>query len=157
MTDLMAVTGVAALGTGTTGILGWAVTRLLLRRFENLPLFALSAVTLLATAAGALSAARAMYLSARDLAVVLVVLALGAGTSLLTAWLLGRQAAADRHRARAHEAARRELVAWISQDLQEPLTALRSTLETLEAADRLRPQIDRLAGVADDLLEITRS
>ncbi|MEO3785330.1 hypothetical protein ABGB12_18530 [Actinocorallia sp. B10E7] len=157
MTDLVAVTGVAALGTGTTGILGWAATRLLLRRFENLPLFALWAVTLLATAAGTLSVTQAMYLSGHDLAVMLVVLAVGAGTSLLTAWLLGRQAAADRRRARAHEAARRELVAWVSRDLQAPLAGLRDALDASDAPEHLRSQVDRIAGLADDLLEITRS
>lgn len=157
MPDLVMVTGVAALGAGAAGALGWAVVRLLAGRSETAPLFALSAVTLFAMAAGTLSVARAMYLSGRDLAVVLVVLAVGAGASLPVAWPLGRQAAAARRRARAHEAARRELLAWVSQDLQEPLTRLRDALKTLDDGERLRPEVDRIAGLADDLREISRS
>jgi signal transduction histidine kinase len=155
-TDLMAVTGVAAFGAGTAGMLGWAVIRLLPRRSETLPLL-LCALTVIAMAAGTLAVAHAMYLSEPDLRVVLVVLLTAAGVSLPTAWLVGRQAAAARQRSRSYEAARRELIAWVSEDLREPLSNLRDALDSLEHGDRLRPQVDRLAGLADDLLEISRS
>ena len=156
MTDLVAVTGVAAFGAGTAGILGWAVIRLFPRRSEALPLL-LCALTVIAMAAGTLAVAQAMYLSEPDLRVVLVVLLTAAGISLPTAWLVGWQAAAARRRTLSYETARRELIAWVSEDLQGPLWSLREALESLEHGDMLRPQVDRLAGLADDLLEISRS
>jgi signal transduction histidine kinase len=157
VTDLVAVTGVAAAGAGTAGILGWAVIRLLPRRSETLPVLPLCALTVIVMAAGTLAVAHAMYLSEPDLLVVLVVLLTAAGASLPTAWLVGRQVAAARQRTRSYEAARRELIAWVSEDLREPLSSLRDALESLEHGYRLRPQVDRLAGLADDLLEISRS
>src|SRR4051794_1120035 len=98
MTDLMAVTGVAALGAGTAGILGWAVIWRFSRRWETLPLCAL---TLIAMAAGTLAVAHEMYLSEPDLRVVLVVLLAAASVSLPTAWLIERRVAATRQRARS--------------------------------------------------------
>ena len=156
MTDLVAVTAMAALGAGTAGILGWAVIRLLPRRSELLPVL-LCALTVIAMAAGTLAVAHAMYLSEPDLRVVLVVQLTAAAVSLPAAWLIGRQVAVARQRTRSYEAARRELIAWVSEDLREPLSDLRDALESLEHGDRLRPQVDRLAGLADDLLEISRS
>lgn len=154
MADLVSM---AVLGTAVTGVLGWAMIRLLRQRSEALDLFTLSAVTVSAMAAGALTAGKAMYLSGHDLVVVLVVLAGGAAVSLLTAWLLGQRGSAARKRARAHEAARRELIAWLSEDLRAPLTSLHQTLDRLDDGHPLRSDIDRLTELADDLLEISRS
>src|SRR4051794_8718662 len=111
MADLVSM---AVLGAVLTGILGWVMIRLLGRRSEALDLFTLSAVTVAAMAAGTLTASKAMYLPGHDLVVVLVVLAGGTAVSLLTAWLLGQRVSAAGKRARAHEAARRELIAWLS-------------------------------------------
>lgn len=73
--------------------------------------------------------------------------------------------AETRDRERALEASRRELVAWVSHDLRTPLAGLRAMAEALEdgiaeSPDRyhkqMRIEVDRLAGMVDDLFEISR-
>jgi signal transduction histidine kinase len=75
---------------------------------------------------------------------------------------------ATRARERALEDSRRELVAWVSHDLRTPLAGIRAIAEALE--DRvttdpgdvaryhrtLRQEADRLAGLVDDLFELSR-
>lgn len=73
-----------------------------------------------------------------------------------------------RERERALEASRRELVAWVSHDLRTPLAGIRAMAEALEdevVADpetrsryhrSLRVESERLAGLVDDLFELSR-
>lgn len=75
---------------------------------------------------------------------------------------------AAHRREREIDAARRELVAWVSHDLRTPLAGIRAMTEALE--DRvvddpetiaryhhaLRVESDRLAGLVDDLFELSR-
>jgi signal transduction histidine kinase len=70
--------------------------------------------------------------------------------------------------AEALERSRRELVAWVSHDLRTPLAGVRAMIEALE--DRvvddaetvaryyatMRGEIDRLAGLVNDLFELSR-
>jgi signal transduction histidine kinase len=71
----------------------------------------------------------------------------------------------SRERERAMEQARRELVAWVSHDLRTPLAGLRAMAEALEdgiAAEpnryyrQIRSEVARLAGMVDDLFELSR-
>ena len=73
--------------------------------------------------------------------------------------------AESRERERALERSRRELVAWVSHDLRTPLAGLRAMAEALEdgvAPDPARYHVlmrqaaDRLAGMVDDLFELSR-
>jgi len=73
--------------------------------------------------------------------------------------------AESRERERALERSRRELVAWVSHDLRTPLAGLRAMAEALEdgvATDParyhllMRQAVDRLAGMVDDLFELSR-
>jgi signal transduction histidine kinase len=70
----------------------------------------------------------------------------------------------SREREARAEAARRELVAWISHDLRTPLAGLRAMGEALEdgvADDPARyhrlmlAQVDRLSGMVDDLFQLS--
>ena len=70
--------------------------------------------------------------------------------------------------AAAIERSRRELVAWVSHDLRTPLAGIRAMVEALEdgvvddpeTVDRyhrtMRREADRLAGLVDDLFELSR-
>lgn len=89
--------------------------------------------------------------------------------------LLGRRLAmagmaAERQRAaeRAAEQSRRQLVAWVSHDLRTPLAGIRAMAEALEdevvtaPADvagygsRITAEAQRLAGMVDDLFELSK-
>ncbi|HWN33678.1 MAG TPA: HAMP domain-containing sensor histidine kinase [Pseudonocardia sp.] len=105
------------------------------------------------------------------LAVCLVVAAVSVPAGLL----LGRGIAKDsvwereaRERERAAESARRELVTWISHDLRTPLAGIRAMSEALadgvvsdpteteQYARRIGRETERLAGMVDDLFQLSR-
>lgn len=77
--------------------------------------------------------------------------------------------AESRRRERAVEASRRELVAWVSHDLRTPLAGIRAIAEALEDGvvtdpatvaryhATLREEAERLAGLVDDLFELSRT
>ncbi|MDJ0355244.1 HAMP domain-containing sensor histidine kinase [Paenarthrobacter sp. PH39-S1] len=71
----------------------------------------------------------------------------------------------SRSRVRAAEAARRELVAWVSHDLRTPLASMRAMAEALEdgmATDvsayhrKIIAQVDEMAVLVNDLLELSK-
>jgi signal transduction histidine kinase len=73
--------------------------------------------------------------------------------------------AESREREQRIDAARRELVAWISHDLRTPLAGIRVMAEALEdgvAPDparyhrQMRIQVDRLSSMVDDLFELSK-
>jgi signal transduction histidine kinase len=138
----------------------------------------ISVVALVGTASvvtGVTGTASAMFLSAHDLRVVLLVAAVAGVVAVTAALLLGRRLARQSvweresaQRERALEASRRELVAWVSHDLRTPLAGLRAMAEALEDGvvdepsqvaayhTALRQGADRLAGMVDDLFELSR-
>ena len=71
-------------------------------------------------------------------------------------------------RSAASERSRRELVAWVSHDLRTPLAGIRAMVEALEDGvvddpatvaryhRTMRHEADRLAGLVDDLFELSR-
>jgi signal transduction histidine kinase len=73
-----------------------------------------------------------------------------------------------RAEAAATEQSRRDLVAWVSHDLRTPLAGLRAMVEALEDGivddeatvaryyATMRREVDRLAGLVDDLFELSR-
>ncbi|MGH9177490.1 MAG: sensor histidine kinase [Acidimicrobiales bacterium] len=75
---------------------------------------------------------------------------------------------AARRRELALDASRRELVAWVSHDLRTPLAGIRAMVEALEDGvvddpatmaryhRTMRTEVDRLAGLVDDLFELSR-
>jgi signal transduction histidine kinase len=77
----------------------------------------------------------------------------------------GATLARARERQAALEASRRELVTWVSHDLRTPLAGMRAMAEALEDGmvddpsayhRQIRMDVDRLAGLVDDLFELSR-
>lgn len=74
----------------------------------------------------------------------------------------------SRNRERETEAARRELVTWISHDLRTPIGRIKAIVEALEDGIVARPneisdyyallqaEVDRIAALVNDLLELSR-
>jgi signal transduction histidine kinase len=135
----------------------------------------LIAVAVLSVLAGVVGTAVAMFLSTHDLTVLLIVVGVAGAVSLAVALWLGRRlavqsvwAAVALDRERKLEASRRELVAWVSHDLRSPLAGLRAMAEALEDGvvrdratvatyhRRIRTETDRMAGLVDDLFELSR-
>lgn len=132
-------------------------------------------IPVVSVAVGAVVAARAMFISAHDLA-ALTVIVLGAGTAgVLGALALAtelvaarREADAAAERERLLERSRRELVAWVSHDLRTPLAGVRAMVEALDddvVTDeatvhryhrQLAEEVDRLSHLVDDLFELSR-
>ena len=79
-----------------------------------------------------------------------------------------RRLVAAQEQAAALERSRRELVAWVSHDLRTPLAGIRAMVEALEDGvvddeetiaryhRTMRRETDRLAGLVDDLFELSR-
>ena len=79
-----------------------------------------------------------------------------------------RQLSDAQEQAAALERSRRELVAWVSHDLRTPLAGIRAMVEALEDGvvdddasvaryhAAMRRETDRLAGLVDDLFELSR-
>ena len=200
---------VALACAGTVAAVGLIGVRLAGRRSVRAALIAVAVVSVLSVVTGVVGTARAMFISAHDLGVVLPVSAVAGTVGLVAALSLSAVvvrdvervraaaeglgngtvisseaivvgeladiqeeivAAAERlaeasRRERALESSRRELVAWVSHDLRTPLARLRAMAEALEdgvAADvqryhrQIRREVDRLAGLVDDLFELSR-
>ena len=168
---LATAAGSAAL-VGLTGLLAVAV---LARRSVAAAVVAAPLVVVAAIAAAVWVTVRAMFISQHDAAVVLLVLAgaapvaVGFGVMLavqvqrLTRGTAGEAAA--RQRDREVEVSRRRLITWVSHDLRTPLAGIKAMVEALEDGvtddpgryhRMLRSEIDRMAHLLDDLLELSR-
>ena len=166
---------IAAACAVPVGLLGALVLRALGQRSMVASVSTVVLAGVLAVVAGVVGTAWAMFLSAHDLGVVLVVAAVAGAVALACALSLGRRLARQSvweresaARQRAAEASRRDLVAWVSHDLRTPLAGLRAMAEALEdgvvaepaqVADYhsgIRREADRLAAMVDDLFELSR-
>jgi signal transduction histidine kinase len=173
--DLLLVIALAVGCSLTIAVPGAFLFRLMRGKSVTVHVCVLLGVTLGSVVAGVVGAALAMFISAHDLTVLLVVVVVAGAVSLWVALRLGRRLAAEsvwlaeaRERERLAEASRRELVAWVSHDLRTPLAGLRAMAEALEdgvvtepgtVADyhgRIRHECDRMAHLVDDLFELSR-
>jgi signal transduction histidine kinase len=130
-------------------------------------------IPIAATVAGVIGVSGFMFNA--TLTTMLLVCLLVALVTVPVAILLGRLIARRsvwereaRDRERAAEASRRELVAWISHDLRTPLAGIRAMAEALADgvvsaprevagyAQRIVAETNRLAGMVDDLFELSR-
>jgi signal transduction histidine kinase len=175
VTDFVSITLIAVLSSVWVCALGWALHYGLRRRSIAANVSAVVLTAVAAVTVGILATAMAMFISAHDLHVLLIVLAVTGLVSLGNALWLGRRLAGEsvwaaqaRDRERALEASRRELVAWVSHDLRTPLAGLRAMSEALadgvvtdkSTVDsyhaRLRTETDRMSALVDDLFELSR-
>jgi signal transduction histidine kinase len=176
MADLALTFAMALIGSLVVAVAGALFLRGPLRgRSVTVHIVVLLLVTVVAVLAGVLGAAWEMFISQHDLHVLLIVVLVAAAVSLAVAFWAGQRLAAAsmwgaevRERERRAEASRRELVAWVSHDLRTPLAGLRAMAEALEdgvvtdadtVADyhrRIRIETDRMAGLVDDLFELSR-
>jgi signal transduction histidine kinase len=176
MRDVLLTLAVALTGSLVVVLAGTAALRWPLRgRSVTAHIVVVLLGTVLAVLGGILSAAWGMFISDHDLNVLLIVVAAAGAVSLGGGLWAGRRlarasmwAAEARARERRAEASRRELVAWVSHDLRTPLAGLRAMTEALEdgvVSDpgtvaeyhrRIRVETDRMAGLVDDLFELSR-
>jgi signal transduction histidine kinase len=169
--DAMTLSGISIGAAGAVGVIGWGALRGARRRSVALQAAVVALAVVAAVGVGVLVAASQMFINDHDLAVLLVVLPAAGTVGILAALVLGHdqaRLAESRARARAVEASRRELVAWVSHDLRTPLSGIRAMVEALEdgVADdaetvtryyrTMRLETERLAKLVDELFELSR-
>jgi len=168
----------SALATLLAGLVGSSIVWLLRRRSAVTAMTATVLAAVVAAVTGIFVAADRMFISIHDAAVLAAIVATAAAVGTTCALAIGRRVAriveqharaeAARERERVVEASRRELVAWMSHDLRSPLAGIRAMAEALEdgvVADlptvdayhrAIRDEADRLAGMVEDLFELSR-
>jgi signal transduction histidine kinase len=165
----------AAVAAAVVGLLGALAVTLVGRRSPVAAAVLTPVTVVLAVAAGVIAGARSMALEGSNLQVVWTVLAATVPVALGVGVMLARRTTVIQHEAEREamerqrdaevEAKRREMVAWVSHDLRTPLAGIRAMAEALEddvAPDpssyhrRIREEVDRLAGMVDDLLAVSR-
>jgi signal transduction histidine kinase len=165
----------ASASAAVVGAVGAFAVSLVARRSLRVAAALAPLVVALSVVAGVLVSVQAMFLTRDDAVLVLWMLLAALPVALTFGLLLARRmhaadiAAADLRAARRRdlevEASRREMVAWVSHDLRSPLAGMRAMTEALEdgVADdparyhrQLRADVDRLAGMVDDLASLSR-
>jgi signal transduction histidine kinase len=162
MSGFLGVVLIAASGSGLVGLAGLGALRLTRSRSVRSSLALVAVVTVLAMIAGMVATARAMFLSAHDLAVAVVVAVVSGGVALGLALALGRAVVAD---SRALASAARRLgeadgyaapagaltaeLAQLSEQLAQTSRRLADSRERERALDASRREL--VAWVSHDL------
>lgn len=131
-------------------------------------------VMVLSLAAGVAAATRSMVVAGDDYRTVIFVLLAGSPVAILVGLTLARRvraveraqaaAAAAHERDRQVERSRRETIQWLSHDLRTPLTGIRLLAESVQdepvgaaaRAERIVVEADRMAGMVEDITELSR-
>ncbi len=175
MRDAVVVGLVALACSGAVALVGLLALRLLRGRSVTVHVGTLVALTVASVVAGVVAVGEAMFISDHDLTVLFIVLGVAGLVSLAVGLWAGRRLAREsvwareaRDRERQLERSRREVIAWVSHDLRTPLAGMRAMAEALEdgvVSDtttvrdyhrRIRVETDRMAGLVDDLFEMSR-
>lgn len=171
-------TSAVVLSAGVTALVGAVGSLLLARLSRDRPAAAaLGApiVLVAALAVGVAVASRRMLIGDEDYRTLVFVLLAGAPIAVVAGLVLARRVSrterdaarerADRERARAVEASRREMIRWLSHDLRTPLAGIRALAESLQAGavadpaaahQRIVREVDRMAAMVDDIAELSR-
>jgi signal transduction histidine kinase len=165
------VSAAVTAGVGAVGAAGLAAAG---SRRPSVVVFGAPLVMVVSLAAGVAAATRSMLVSADGYRTVIFVLLAGAPVAVFVGLLLARRvriiertaaaAAAGRERDRQVEQSRRETIRWLSHDLQTPLTGIRLLAESVQEAPdepvgrarRIVAETDRMAGMVDDIAELSR-
>ncbi|MEQ7128132.1 HAMP domain-containing sensor histidine kinase [Actinopolymorpha sp. B11F2] len=172
-TEIVHVAPYAVAFSLPVALVGAAVLHQLRNRRLATSMTMLVLTPLAATLAGVVGVSGFMFTPI--LTTTLVICALVTAVTVPTAVLLGRALARRsvwerdaRARERAAEAARRELVAWVSHDLRTPLAGIRAMAEALSDgvvaqpdevgayAHKITGEAQRLSRMVDDLFEYSR-
>ncbi|GAA1863008.1 HAMP domain-containing sensor histidine kinase [Pseudonocardia ailaonensis] len=178
LTELAHAAPLALLFALPVAVAGAILMQVMRRRSIAAAMITLALVPLAAALGGVVGVSGLMYTPelVGTIAVCLVV----AVVTVPAAWWLGRRFArealwqreadaAELDAVRGAEAARRELVAWMSHDLRSPLAGIRGMTDALadgivrepaEVADylaRIRRESDRMAGMVEDLFQLSRA
>jgi signal transduction histidine kinase len=165
------VSAAVTAAVGAVGAVGLAAAG---SRRPSIVVFGAPLVMVVSLAAGVAAATRSMLVSADGYRTVIFVLLAGAPVALLVGLLLARRVrliertaaagVATAERDRQVEQSRRDTVRWLSHDLQTPLTGIRLLAESVQErpddpvgrARRIVAETDRMAGMVDDIAELSR-
>jgi signal transduction histidine kinase len=166
---------IAAGAATATGLVGLGAVTVLSRRSPRAAAIVTPLIPVAAVAVAIGVSGQAMFISTRDLTLLAWIVAaavpLALGFGVIAARRLDEQtraaaaAAAELEADREVERRRREMAAWISHDLRTPLAGMRAMTEALQdgvAPDpdrylrQLQHEVDRLTGMVDDLLALSR-
>jgi signal transduction histidine kinase len=174
LAELAKAAPVALLSALPVALVGALVVHRMRRRSMTATMTALVLVPLVAALVGVVATSGFMYTP--QLASTVAVVAMVAAVTLPAGMLLGRSVAREtmfqreaREAERRAEAARRELVAGIGHDLRSPLAGIRGMTDALLDGvvhrpgevdvylQRIRRESVRMAGMVDDLFQLSRA
>ena len=175
MTPEVEVVLIASGAATVTGLVGLAAVGWLGRRAPRAAAAVAPVTPVLAVAVALAVVGEAMFISPHDLTVLTWIVAAAVPLAVVFGVLAARRldeqtrataaAAAELEASRELERQRREMVSWISHDLRTPLAGMRAMTEALQdgvAPDpprylrQLQQEVDRLSGMVDDLLALSR-
>ncbi|GAY08055.1 sensor histidine kinase KdpD [Pseudonocardia sp. N23] len=178
LTDLAHAVPLALLFALPVAVVGGVLLHVMRRRSITAAMVTLGLVPLAAALGGVVGVSGLMYTP--QLVGTIAVCGVVGVVTVPVAWWLGRRFAreatwqreadvAELEAVRDAEAARRELVAWMSHDLRSPLAGIRGMTDALadgivaEPADvadylaRIRRESDRMAAMVEDLFQLSRA
>lgn len=178
LTELAHAAPLALLFALPVAVVGAVLMHTMRRRSIAAAMITLALVPLAAALGGVVGVSGLMY-TPELIGTIAVCVVVGV-VIVPVAWWLGRRVARDAlwqreadaaelDAVRNAEAARRELVAWMSHDLRSPLAGIRGMTDALadgivcepadvaDYLDRIRRESDRMAGMVEDLFQLSRA
>lgn len=166
---------IAAGAATATGLVGLVAVAAVGRRSPRAAAVVAPLVPVIAVAVAVIVSVQAMFISSRDLTLIAWILVAAFPLAIVFGVIAARRIDELTRSAASAEAAlaadreverrRRELATWISHDLRTPLAGMRAMTEALQDGvapdpqrylDQLHHEVDRMSGMVDDLLALSR-